>query len=1000
MGSNNFSVSLQPLVARRNWLAQAPASLPASNPATKPADSEATHLKELDKIRVIDLLAKTEGIEKILLLLELYEKYFALLNTENIDKIKNDFPIYFRSNYRDFIKQIVILYTSVNSKTEPQQKEAFIARYGKAYGVSYLNAAKEFVDKFNNPHQIMAIIDNYNAAQSRPDSYTPQQKKSIESEFEKLLKKFPLYLNGQARAYAFGAAFAEASVNLFRQFTEAANTKNPADRGTGRNSINNIANISQDLLNLLKVADYTEAEFRVNKTISALIAAIRADNYDLGFNLGNTVSDLNFLLRKPDFYNVWLVKKGSSFNLPKKYPKILQLVKETENYRTKKYEELTLQQKLKIISLNRQLIGITYPKLSPYLGFKNHHFAYFMRRGWPVVDNGAVNISVFTSRFRSDRHKIFKALIDKKILIAKQGDMAMVNPEFMQRADEFVRSFKVNRVNLNDADKNFIYSKLRINPNRIFYRVHPRLGLVAFTKMNGLYAEPVALGLIRDSLSPLLPKLNHYHGRLYPEIGKPGSLVEAMRNAITLDLKRLLSVMQEEISRGRVPQSAIQKYEAVLKFVQQSKHIESKDRQAFLRKEATKSQNIGLLEEFRKALLDWQIQIQRRNVADSLVPKLTPPASRRTKPPASKPTSNFWQKHARTGFDVSVRMNPLDAAIQGPDFAGRLAKQYDPTVGALQLYVYGGLRGAGIKQIWFDGDLFAKGGFSATIPNALASNFTAGLKDVVLGLINREGFHFGPAGDFALGTITTTFPNLTNPETPLFYGGRVGGFIGGNWKSVGFRLFCGYEFQRAEVKNRSYLTMFSPYEKNGFVADARFRFGQFLNIYATYRRGSESVDWQVPNYDGYDPIKMAGDYTFFEFGANLTLAKFEAQAWFRHSVAGSPFGPTNTEKDPSIPQPPFLLEAGVSGVGNLVAGLWIGGGVEAVNPDRYSHNLNIVLSVLLQYRFSKELKLSFTNRCRWQRYLMTSESIRGEDFGNKIPVWESVVGLGGNWGPR
>jgi hypothetical protein len=117
---------------------------------------------------------------------------------------------------------------------------------------------------------------------------------------------------------------------------------------------------------------YKSTEFKKGFDLGRLSNTILADNYGVSLEAPvGGIKWLNELLRQPDFYDRWKKAQDKAKDQDKGYrevilsPEILRLIKETAGYRSKPFDKLTKEQKLKIIKLNRLLLEATYPLLSP-----------------------------------------------------------------------------------------------------------------------------------------------------------------------------------------------------------------------------------------------------------------------------------------------------------------------------------------------------------------------------------------------------------------------------------------------------------------------------------------------------------------------------------------------------------------------------------------------------------------------------------------------------------
>lgn len=105
-------------------------------------------------------------------------------------------------------------------------------------------------------------------------------------------------------------------------------------------------------------------EFKPSMTKKGLCQAINADNYDLTFeSKDNTIERLNELLTIPNFFEeLSKMKSNISFSQD-----IMDLEKETRQYRNMNFSSLKPGQKLKIKRLNRFLLEEVYEQYTPKL---------------------------------------------------------------------------------------------------------------------------------------------------------------------------------------------------------------------------------------------------------------------------------------------------------------------------------------------------------------------------------------------------------------------------------------------------------------------------------------------------------------------------------------------------------------------------------------------------------------------------------------------------------
>ncbi len=108
-------------------------------------------------------------------------------------------------------------------------------------------------------------------------------------------------------------------------------------------------------------------EFIIGATVEALAKAIDADNYGIAFAAkAGTIDRLNELLQVPNFYDL-TVLKGKKIALDQR---LINLINETRDFRSKPFSELSEYQKKKIMFLGRLLIEALYaqaPKRKSWL---------------------------------------------------------------------------------------------------------------------------------------------------------------------------------------------------------------------------------------------------------------------------------------------------------------------------------------------------------------------------------------------------------------------------------------------------------------------------------------------------------------------------------------------------------------------------------------------------------------------------------------------------------
>jgi hypothetical protein len=118
--------------------------------------------------------------------------------------------------------------------------------------------------------------------------------------------------------------------------------------------------------------DFAAEEFKNRQAIRDLSDAIASDGYGIEPEADrDSVEWLNSILRTPGFYDIWR-KKHPHVELT---PEIRYLVRATNTYRHKRFEDLSPSQQRNIMLLNRLLLQLTYPDLCPLL--RNKPFA-----GW------------------------------------------------------------------------------------------------------------------------------------------------------------------------------------------------------------------------------------------------------------------------------------------------------------------------------------------------------------------------------------------------------------------------------------------------------------------------------------------------------------------------------------------------------------------------------------------------------------------------------------------
>ncbi|MHB8108748.1 MAG: hypothetical protein ACYDHW_01805 [Syntrophorhabdaceae bacterium] len=108
--------------------------------------------------------------------------------------------------------------------------------------------------------------------------------------------------------------------------------------------------------------DFVAAEFNETLTVDRLCRAITADGYNVSMKAPeNTLQWLNELLRRPEFFDKVLEKKEMIVYTPE----IKELVRSTNQHRTKRFADLTEGEKSNIRILNRLLIESLYTQESP-----------------------------------------------------------------------------------------------------------------------------------------------------------------------------------------------------------------------------------------------------------------------------------------------------------------------------------------------------------------------------------------------------------------------------------------------------------------------------------------------------------------------------------------------------------------------------------------------------------------------------------------------------------
>ncbi len=107
---------------------------------------------------------------------------------------------------------------------------------------------------------------------------------------------------------------------------------------------------------------FKEREFTGPYTIKTLVQAIEADDYGIETKSPKgSLGWINEILRAPNFYDLWLAKNKNVILTAE----MKRLIRETNGYRDKPFSQLTREQQLKIIRLNRLLIEATYPLFAP-----------------------------------------------------------------------------------------------------------------------------------------------------------------------------------------------------------------------------------------------------------------------------------------------------------------------------------------------------------------------------------------------------------------------------------------------------------------------------------------------------------------------------------------------------------------------------------------------------------------------------------------------------------
>ncbi len=117
--------------------------------------------------------------------------------------------------------------------------------------------------------------------------------------------------------------------------------------------------------------DFYEDEFKPPLTLTRLCTAINNDQYGVSLNATiNTPAWLNELLRGQNFYDMLHTKKhGISFSNT-----LMDLIHETNDYKTKSYSDLNNNEQNTIKRLNRLLLEETYPQETPKSSFSNGVF--------------------------------------------------------------------------------------------------------------------------------------------------------------------------------------------------------------------------------------------------------------------------------------------------------------------------------------------------------------------------------------------------------------------------------------------------------------------------------------------------------------------------------------------------------------------------------------------------------------------------------------------------
>ncbi|MFA6169263.1 MAG: hypothetical protein WC772_00630 [Candidatus Margulisiibacteriota bacterium] len=152
--------------------------------------------------------------------------------------------------------------------------------------------------------------------------------------------------------------------------------------------------LAEKLAKEKKTYDFSKDEFEQGtETLRALSTAIVNDQY--GMKLKSPIGTLTYLkeiLRTPNFYDYWKKRWGDK----PVSAEILHLVNLTRNYRNKPFAQLTPEQQLNILKLNRLLLELTYPGLCPISELKRLVIDESWMSEVPLKNNGYIYVWEFS----------------------------------------------------------------------------------------------------------------------------------------------------------------------------------------------------------------------------------------------------------------------------------------------------------------------------------------------------------------------------------------------------------------------------------------------------------------------------------------------------------------------------------------------------------------------------------------------------------------------------